>query len=209
MPTTTVEQEVKSNSPATICASLDPTFLVDRHGDYLHRYALIRVHDTSVAEDLVQETFLAALTSRNGYSQKSSERTWLTGILKHKIFDHFRRVVREELSDFENESDEEFFGPDGHWKQEFAPVSWNISPEKTAENNEFWRALRHGLSSLPKGSSVAFVLREIEGMTTDEICKMLNVSSGNLWVILHRARLHLRRALETQYFGQRRMRRQA
>src|SRR5205085_12346938 len=76
----------------------EPSEWVDAHGNYLYRYALVRLRDTALAEDVVQETLLAALQSRHAYAGRSAERTWLTGILKHKLVDHFRKVSRQAYS---------------------------------------------------------------------------------------------------------------
>src|SRR5215510_12490677 len=98
---------------------LDPTIWLERHGDYLYRYAMLRLRDSSAAEDVVQETLLAALKSAARFAGASSERTWLVGILKHKISDWFRR--QRETTDSIN-SDEEFFDKDGFWKSEKRPI---------------------------------------------------------------------------------------
>ncbi len=186
----------------------DPTDWVDAHGDYLYRYALARVRDTSLAEDLVQETLLAALQSRDAYAGRSAERTWLTGILKHKLVDHFRRASRlvypaqVEGEEFEHE---ELFRREGEWKDHFdptrAPVEWRTGPEELLEQGEFWEVLGKCLSPLPARVAGAFTLREMEGMPSEEICEVLGVTVNNLWVMLHRARMHLRRCLELNWFA--------
>ncbi|QQS39996.1 MAG: sigma-70 family RNA polymerase sigma factor [Acidobacteriota bacterium] len=172
--------------------------LLDEHGDYLFRYAVSRVGDESLAEDLVQETLLASIKGamRNG---GSSERTWLTAILKHKIIDHYRRSVREVLFDDQFE-DREFFDDDGHWTEEAAPRSWEPGPLDELERKEFRKALVRSLAKLPARSAAVFVLAEIEGMTGNEVCSLLNISSSNFWVTMHRARLQLRSLLEKNWF---------
>ncbi len=174
--------------------------LVAEHGDYLFRYAVSRTGDESFAEDLVQETLLAALRSGRR-SGGSSLRTWLTAILKHKIVDEFRKSVREcqLLEDDEFELGQ--FREDGHWKKETAPVAWTSCPETEFEKTEFRKVLLESLGKLPRRHAAVFVLREIEEMTTEEICSELNISSSNVWVLLHRARLQLRALLEEHWFG--------
>jgi len=177
---------------------------VDRYGDYLFRYAVLRLRDRSAAEDLVQETFLAALSGRDRFSGGSSESTWLVGILKHKIADHFRRQAREapagreELRDF---PDPAAFDGSGHWIS--GPAEWGGNPADLLRQREFLEQFLECLSGLSASHANAFTLREIEGAAAAEICKVLNVSETNLWVILHRARSSLRRCLETRWFARR------
>ena len=188
--------------------SPDPGAWVDEHGDYLFRYAMFRLRETTTAEDAVQETLLAALQAYDTYAGRGSERAWLTGILKHKLTDHFRRLGRETpLSQIEGEEFEhgEFFRPpgdewEGHWAVGYTPSEWCETPESRAEQGEFFRVLDECLSPLPARVSGAFVLREVDGLGTEEICRTFGVSANNLWVMLHRARLHLRRCLELNWF---------
>jgi len=186
----------------------DPTLWVDAHGDYLYRYALVRVRDDAIAEDLVQETLLAALQSRHAYAGRSAERTWLTGILKHKLVDHFRRASRQaytpqtEGEEFEHD---ELFRSEGPWKDHFdparAPVEWCAGPLELLEQGEFWEIFGKCLSPLPARVGSAFTLREMEGLASEEICEVLGITVNNLWVMLHRARMHLRRCLELNWFA--------
>lgn len=178
---------------------LDPGNWLDCHGDYLYRYALVRVHDAEIAEDLLQETLLAGVGSSQSHAGRSSERTWLVGIMKHKVIDHFRRAARNPQFRFTPESDEEWFeesGPwRGHWRVDRAPVKW---PIQSVENREFWTIFEHCLSQLPRQMSIAFTLREIDGLTSNEICEILNVTPNNLWVLLHRGRTKLRNLLSNE-----------
>ncbi|HYY96955.1 MAG TPA: sigma-70 family RNA polymerase sigma factor [Pyrinomonadaceae bacterium] len=187
--------------------STDPRAWVDEHGDYLFGYAMFRLRDAAAAEDLVQETLLAALQGRQGFAGRGSERTWLTGILKHKLADYFRRLGRETpVSQLEEEASAhgEFFRPagewEGHWEAECAPLEWRSTPEELLRESEFFRVLDECLSPLPARVSGAFVLREVDGLASEEICRMFGVTSNNLWVMLHRARLHLRHCLELNWF---------
>ncbi|HZT57747.1 MAG TPA: sigma-70 family RNA polymerase sigma factor [Pyrinomonadaceae bacterium] len=187
--------------------SPDPAAWVDEHGDYLFRYAMLRLRDSSVAEDLVQETFLAALRAHETFAGRGSERTWLTGILKHKLADHFRRLGRETpASQLEGEAFEhaELFRSSGewkgHWVADCAPAEWRATPEELLEQGEFFRVLDECLRPLPARVSGAFVLREFDGLESEEICEVFGVSANNLWVMLHRARTHLRRCIELNWF---------
>jgi RNA polymerase sigma-70 factor (TIGR02943 family) len=186
---------------------LDPTFWLDRQGDYLYRYALTRVHDSAVAEDLLQETLLAAMGGYQGHEGRSSERTWLVGIMRHKIVDHFRRLARTpefQVESAEAGADADFFereGPwRGHWREDQAPVSWPVDAVTLLESKEFWETLERCLARLSPQMAAAFTLREIEGLSSEEICEILNVSPNNLWVLLHRSRVKLRHSLEAEWF---------
>jgi RNA polymerase sigma-70 factor (ECF subfamily) len=186
--------------------SVDPSAWVDQHGDALFRYALMRVRNTSVAEDLVQDTLLAALQAYAGFAGRASERTWLIGILKHKIIDYFRRSSRQPLAELANEDafeHSEFFRTGewtDHWKTDYAPGEWQATPAELVEQNEFWEVFNQCLMPLSPRMASAFTLREVDGLSSDEICKALEISTTNLWVLLHRARLHLQHCLEASWF---------
>jgi RNA polymerase sigma-70 factor, ECF subfamily len=184
----------------------NPEVWVDQYGDYLFRYAMSRLRDRTLAEEAVQETFLAALKGKESFGGQSSERTWLIGILKHKIIDHFRKSSRE-LPLFEEqlpyEQEESFRSTGewvGHWTEQAAPGEWGMDPIKSLQQKEFWEALERCLSMLPARLAQVFILREMDEMSSDEICKTLNITESNLWVMLHRARAQLRRSLEINYF---------
>ncbi|MEO6393463.1 MAG: sigma-70 family RNA polymerase sigma factor [Pyrinomonadaceae bacterium] len=187
--------------------SPDPGVWLDQHGDYLFKYAVVRLRDDTAAEDAVQETFLAALKAYENFQGRGSERTWLVGILKHKIIDHFRRVKREAPigEDVDEGSDHpEFFERTdqwtGHWHTEHAPSDWHATPEQLVERADFWLVFGDCLSPLPQRTASAFTFREVDGLTSEEICELLSISVNNLWVMLHRARLHLRNCLEINWF---------
>ena len=180
----------------------DPQAWVDQYGDYLYRYAFTRLQDSAAAEDLVQETFLAALSARENFEGRSSVTTWLTGILKHKIIDHLRKESRsqpvEDVEPFTHSLDE-LFDEKGKWK--IGPSKWNFNPTELYERKEFWRILARCLSELSGRLARAFTLRELEELSTEEICKVLNASATNVWVMLYRARMFMRRCLEINWFG--------
>lgn len=185
----------------------DAGLWLDQHGDYLFKYAVFRLRDQTAAEDAVQETFLAAIKAYEKFEGRGSERTWLVGILKHKITDHFRRSSREapigEGEDAGPEHNEFFTRTDGwdhHWSNDYAPNEWHSTPAELVEQEDFWRVFSDCLSPLPQRTASAFTLREVDGLSSEEICQMLNVTVNNLWVMLHRARLHLRNCLERNWF---------
>jgi len=183
-------------------ATLSPAHgWLDAHGDALYRYAFLRLRDGAQAEDLVQETLLAALESKSRYAGRAAERTWLIGILKHKLIDLLRRQNREQpLADL-TETDEDIealFLRNGHWKT--PPAVW-ANPVACLEQQEFWRVLNDCLAALPARQARAFTLSELDGLGGDELCKLLGATATNVWVMLHRARLRLRECLESRWFG--------
>jgi len=197
-----------NKNSSEIKAPIDnPENWVDEYGDFLYRYALSKVKDPSIAEDLVQETFLAALKARQNFQGRSTAKTWLAAILKHKIVDHIRRKVREQTSDkFEslidataNDTGDARFNGRGGWKN--PPAKWAVNPTNLYEQKEFIDILYHCLGELPERQAKVFMMREIDESSTDEICKALGISATNSWVILYRARVLLRQCLEIKWLG--------
>lgn len=171
---------------------------VDRHGDALYRYAILRLRSPDLAADAVQETFLEAIRNRAAFAGRSTERTWLVGILKHKVADHFRKAFRTPTVDLPDEGNGEF-DRRGHWRS--GPGPWPGDPSLAAESGEFRAALARCLARLPRGLADAFLLRELEGLDSDEVGARLGITPANLWARLHRARSALRRCLEENGFG--------
>jgi RNA polymerase sigma-70 factor (ECF subfamily) len=193
-------------APPTATAPSDPNAWLKEHGNYLYGFALRHLRDASLAEEAVQETLVAAWQGRAGFGGAAGERTWLTGILKHKIVDCFRRLRREagfESIEASGEVDDALtaasFAADGHWAT--PPGSWG-DPETTLEQKRFWEALAACLDRLPRQQQAIFSLRELSGLDTDSICKELAISATNLWVILYRARLALKACLELNWVGE-------
>ena len=183
----------------------DSHSLIDVHGDFLYRFALVRVGNQDVAEDLVQETFLAALQGTFRESGPTAERRWMIGIMKHKIVDHFRRRSRESIQnpDQPDHRAEEAFLDDGHWKPEAAAMqAWPEQPDGLIERRQFWDALSGCMAGLPPRAAHVFTLRELDELETEQICELLQLTPTNFGVILHRARKQLRDCLSSRYFGQ-------
>jgi RNA polymerase sigma-70 factor (ECF subfamily) len=173
---------------------------VDEHADALFRYALQRVRRRDVAEELVQETFLAGLRAREGFAGQSSERTWLVGILRHKVVDHIRKASKarsQRQGPIEDVSIEAFF-ENGHWKNR--PSDWGSDPAALLEKRDFWKVFEKCLSGLPRNLADTFVLHELEERKPAEVCADLEISESNLWVRLHRTRLLLKECLEKHWF---------
>jgi RNA polymerase sigma-70 factor (ECF subfamily) len=172
----------------------------------IFRYALLQLRDRDLADDVVQETLLAALQSTSSFEGKAGLRTWLIGILKHKIADHWRRSAREsavpELSqanegNSEIESDD-FFSSNGHWNG--GPKAW-ADPEAALKQQEFWTIYETCQNNLPPKMAQVFMLRELVGLEANEICQEVELSEANYWVIMHRERLRLRECLEIRWFN--------
>lgn len=186
----------------------DPERWVEEHGDLLFKYALVRLRDAARAEDLVQETFLAALKGGKNFAGRSAEKTWLIGIMKNKIADHFRKASREtsftDIAFYDGQENDQFVADglsQGSWLTDFAPGEWTPEPGANLDNEAFWKVFRECAGKLPKNINAAFCLREIDEIETREVCRILNISENNLWVMLHRARMALRRCLEINWFG--------
>ena len=184
--------------PAT--SDTRPEAWLDQHGDALFAFAMARVTNRAVAEDLVQDTLLAAISARNQFEQKSTVRTWLLGILRHKVIDHIRRESRARQFDQEMaEAEAANFDRKGIWTSELG--RWPADPTDTLEQDEFWEVFEQCRTKLPRLLYEAFALREMEQLSCDEVCKILAITSTNLSVRLHRARLALRKCLEQNWFS--------
>ena len=173
-----------------------PDDWVEAHGDYLFNFAIGQLGDAGVAEDLVQDTFLAAFKGRERFTGQSSERTWLVSILRHKICDHLRHTCRERAVRADVPAS---YGDDEAWED---AVMWlhdvaaeSQSPSRRIELAEFRANLELALGKLPPRVAQVFQLYEVEERPNGEVCQRLNISESNLWVMLHRGRKQLRSQL--------------
>jgi len=177
---------------------------LETHRRYLLRVAQLQLRDTDLAEDVVQETLLAALAGAASFTGKSSVKTWLTGILKHKIVDAIRHKQRQPIfeASFQEESDLDEFDPmfkdNGAW--ESPPADWG-DPENALSRRQFFDVMEFCLEKLPPNTARVFMMREVMELESDEICKELTITANNLWVILYRARMALRQCLEQNWFA--------
>lgn len=201
------DEATVSSPPAARSKASDPERWVEEYGDYLFKYAWSRLRDPTRAEDMVQETLLAALRGAKSFQGRSAEKSWLVGILKNKICDHYRKAGREtSFTDLEFYTEEESGGfiadgpfKDG-WIHETGPQEWS-NPGASLDNEVFWKTYHDCSSKLPGNVRTVFNLREVDGVDSKEICSLLNITENNLWVMLHRARMALRRCLELNWFG--------
>lgn len=180
--------------------TLKPENWVQYHADYLFNYAISRVNDHDLAKDLVQDTFFAALKAMENFQGLASERTWLVSILKRKIIDYYRKInsnkgKAEVRMSFYTNGDKE-----GEWIEERVPSKWNSEAEKKIENRELQQVLEKCIGMLPEKYRIVFEMKTIQQFETDEICKELNITASNLWVIIHRARTQLRKCMEENWF---------
>ncbi len=177
---------------------VDPELWVDEYGDYLYRYALSRLRDADAAEEVLQETFLAGLRHAEQYSGRGHERAWLLGILRRKIIDLVRQRCRTTPLDEStvDEVSQQLFDERGSWRTEVRQVV--AQPSDALERKEFWEAFRRCLAALPPRQADIFALREMEGQSTEQICKELEISPSNLWVLLYRARLRLSACMKSR-----------
>lgn len=183
---------------------LDPQKWVDNYADYLFGFAIVRLSDPDAAADVVQETFLAALKAKDNFKGNSTEKTWLTSILKRKIIDIYRKKTSSRETSFQDNesgiSDDNFYSYDGpikgHWKEESAPHSNSLLPEGEIENRELKLILEKCIAELPENLAAVFVMKMLDEASSDEICKELDITPSNVWVMMHRARLKLRNCIE-------------
>ena len=180
---------------------LHPDKWVDHYADYLFNYAVVRVNNKDLAKDLVQDTSFSGLKSARNFEGRSSEKTWLTAILKRKVIDHYRKInskkgQAEVRVNFYNDGENE-----GNWLEERVPQRWSASLEKNLENEELKAQLDSCIDNLPEKYAMVFRMKTIQEFDTQEICKELEITASNLWVIIHRARTQLRKCMEDHWFN--------
>lgn len=179
---------------------INPNKWIDLYSDYLYNYTISRVSDHEIAQDLVQDTFFAGLKSMKNFKGEASERTWLISILKRKIIDHYRKInskkgKAEVRITYNSDSESE-----GDWLEERVADPYDKTAEDTMQNSELGDAIYECLEKLPKKQAEVFKMKTILGYETDVICNELNITSSNLWVIIHRARTSLASCLEKNWF---------
>lgn len=184
----------------------DPSIVAIRR-DML-RFAQLQLRDAGAAEDMVQEALIAAMDSAKSFAGRSAFKTWMFGILRHKIVDHLRASSREicgtdlvaqadpqaELKNFDA-----LFDQRGFWNPDDRPATWT-DPDASFSQKQFWEIFDACLDHLPDQIARVYMMREFLDFETAEICQQLGITNGNCWVILHRARLGLRECLENNWF---------
>jgi RNA polymerase sigma-70 factor (ECF subfamily) len=176
----------------------NPEKWVGLYSALLFKHALPRVEDRFIAEDLVQETFLAGLQGIEGFKGDSSEKNWLFSILKHKIVDYYRKKTKQQdivsMPDLRL-MDNEWFNEDGSWAEEKIPQDWDSANNPT-ERKEIQKVIYWCKDHLKALQQSVFTLKYLEDISSDEICKVLNITSTNYWILIHRARLKMRDCVE-------------
>ena len=182
----------------------DPTLWLADYGDYLYRFALVRVKQRELAEDLVQDTLVSAYGARESYRGQASVKTWLVAILRNKIIDYVRKAARRSSVSYEalggDEVVDESFNSLGIWADWVS--DWGESPEALVERKLFVDQLQKCIEALPENFREVFILRVVDGLETDEICSQLEISPNNLWVILYRARMRLKKCIGKKWFSE-------
>ncbi|MBC8151341.1 MAG: sigma-70 family RNA polymerase sigma factor [Bacteroidetes bacterium] len=185
--------------------SLEPAHWVERHADVLFSVALVHVKNQAVAEDIVQETFMAGLKALDQFRGQSQERTWLTAILRHKIADYFRTQARQpmvSLGDvfYDNYFDRDANGDFDHWRTSREPADW-VTDEESAESDALSTVLYSCLAKLSPRYTQLVTLRFLDNVDSKEICQELGISSSNYWTLLHRVKILLRECLEKNWYS--------
>lgn len=173
----------------------DPEQWVDRHGDAMYRYAMSKTGNASVAEELVQESFLAGLRSHREYRGDSTVSTWLFAILRRKIADYYRRRQRSgtAIEHAAEQTADEI--PKGSLCRR-----WSGDPAAIFEADEFWQVFEQCVEKLPDKLAEVHQLREVKQQSPKDICQVLGISATNLSMRLHRSRLALRDCLQKNWF---------
>ncbi len=184
--------------------------LVQRHGGAMLRFARFFTKSSSLSEDLVQETWLAALEGLDGFEGRSSLRTWLFRILANRARTRIARDRRSVPFSSLAQPDEgakravdpDRFDKAGAWED--PPGTWSEeNPERLAQGSETRAAIEAAIAELPEAQRAVITLRDIEGLDADEICNLLAITVTNQRVLLHRARARVRQALERHLGGAR------
>lgn len=179
---------------------LEPEKWVDEYGDLLFNFAYSRVNDRELAFDLVQDTFTAAFAGRSKFEKRAAESTWLISILKNKIIDHYRSKSAKKTTSIDEDFGTDAFNDKEHWQQESLPQFWAKSLDETQENDEFNSILERCLKRLNEMQKAVFSMKYLDDVESETICKELNISASNYWVLVHRAKLQLRTCLEKNWF---------
>lgn len=169
----------------------------------LYRYALPRVNDSAIAKDLVQDTFLAAWRNHENFKGEISEKNWLYAILKNKIIDHFRKASTRLTDSLPATAggEDAYFDEAEHWTAAAGPKDWDTTAADNPVNKkEFYDVLSKCKSKLKDIQDTVFTMKYLEDLNSEEICKALNITTSNYWVLIHRAKLQLRACLEKNWF---------
>jgi len=170
---------------------------VKAYSNNLYGYAVQRVKDTDIAKDLVQETYLAAWRNYENYKGEASVKNWLFIILKSKLTDHYRKVAQMRMVPMSGQRDEQdsyYFNDQDHWKEHAYPANW--SSDKSTNSKDFYRILHGCKKKLNELQDTVFSMKYLDGLESDENCKVRAISASNYWVLFPRAKMQLRKCPE-------------
>lgn len=194
------EEPHKAELVGSACS--DPVSWVQKYADSLYRFALLRLRDEEVAKDMVQDTFLAALQQLSRFEGKSSEKTWLTAILKNKIVDYYRKQASTGIKQVVSAEagQEDFFEADnGHWNSRHSPKSFGLDDDNPLLLKELGSILNNCLKKLPALWFSVFSMKHLDDLGSVRICDELQITDANFWVIMHRTKLNLRACLQKNW----------
>ncbi|MES2798986.1 MAG: sigma-70 family RNA polymerase sigma factor [Bacteroidota bacterium] len=189
---------------------LDPKNWLDKYADYFVSLAMLKVANRALAEDIVQDTFLSALTHIANFRGEASEKTWLLSILNNKIIDSYRKKdVLKNSTDYLTQTSDSFYSNffnketfnEAHWKIEKAPNDWLPEQEAKMNSTEFFAIFSLCLKKIPEKLRVIFIAKYIDELDAKEICKENEISSSNYWVMIHRSKLLMRECLDKNWFN--------
>lgn len=181
---------------------LAPHTWVAKYSDELFGFAFMRVNDEETARDLIQDTFLSALKNLESFKGEISEKNWLYFILKNKIIDHYRKNSNSPLTRLDDEQEQdEFFNDSGHWKKDSLPHPFNQAVGNQQHTLEFYEILEKCKRKLSQLQLTLFSMKFLDAIDSEEICKDLEISSSNYWVLIHRIKLKIRKCLENLLYG--------
>lgn len=181
---------------------LNPVDWVSKYSDELFGFAFFRVSNEETARDLIQDTFLSALRNQDSFKGEISEKNWLYFILKNKIIDHYRKNAKTPLTRINDQQNEdEFFDESGHWKKELLPNPFSQAVNSQQHSFEFYEILEKCKKKLTEIQINLFSMKFLDEMESEEICKELEISSSNYWVLIHRIKLKIRKCIEKLFYG--------
>ncbi len=181
---------------------LNPKEWVNKYSDELFGFAYIRVSDEDTARDLIQDTFLSALKNLQSFKGEISEKNWLYLILKNKIIDHYRKSSKTPVTRFDDENElDEFFDEEGHWRKDDLPGKFNMAVNSSQFSFEFYEIIEKCKRKLNEIQMRLFSMKFVDEINSEEICKEMEISSSNYWVLIHRIKLKIRKCIEKLFYG--------
>ena len=182
--------------------TLNPGQWVEEYASILFKFTVSRIGDGDTAKDLVQDTFLSALKNTGTFRGEVSEKNWLFAILKNKIIDHYRGKAKSHVTSLHEhlEKESDYFDEYGDWQQSARPQHWAVDYSQDIEKKDFYAILEACKGKLNELQNIVFTMKYLDDIDSEDICKELNISSSNYWVLIHRAKLQIRHCLEKNWF---------